>query len=826
MPAPRLPDLPVSEVLPALATALDAAGAAIVVAPPGAGKTTLVAPFLLDAPWLAGRQIHLLLPRRLAARAAAERIATLLGEPVGRQVGYQTRLDSKVGPNCRILCATHGIFANRITADPELPGIGLVLFDEVHERSLESDLALALALDVQGALRPDLRLVAMSATVDGAAYARLMDGAPVIESQGRTHPVTIHHTGRPAVGARLEAAMASTICLAMAAHPGSLLAFLPGVAEIARVAEQLALPPDVALHRLHGNADPADQRAAIAPAPGRKCVLATSIAETSLTVDGVRLVVDSGLARRPRRDPSSGFTRLATTRLSAAAAAQRAGRAGRQAPGIVWRLWDAAETAGLLPQDPPEILEADLAPLLLRLAAFGVTDPASLRWLDPPPASGIAAARAQLQRIGAVGSDGRITQQGRAMQELGLAPPLAAMLLQGARDGAADAAAHMAVLLEEQGLGGRSADLGERMAAFARESGARADAARALAARWARQARGLAPAPPNPEAPSPALLLASAFPDRVARRRRTPGPSDQTVPYLMAGGTGALLDATDLLAQSEWLVVADAGGAGPDARIRLAMPLPADDLAHWADTHADEQSETALDPSSGRVVAQTVRRLGAITLARHRKAPLDPARIARVLLEAVRTGGLATLPWTATDLATRARLAFAHAHGLASTPAMDEASLLARLPEWLEPRLDGVERLADVALDGALLALLDWPTMRALDHFAPARLATPAGTSHAIDYAADAGPTAEIRVQALFGLAAHPMLADGRVPLRLALTSPAGRPIAITTDLPGFWRTGWPEVRRTMKGRYPRHPWPEDPLAAPATVRVKAAART
>jgi ATP-dependent helicase HrpB len=802
----------VVEVLPALLQSLAATPNAVLVAPPGAGKTSLVAPALLDAPWLEGRQIMLMLPRRLAARAAAERIAALLGESVGGRVGYRTRLESK--PGSRIECVTEGLFVNRLLGDPGLEGVGALLFDEVHERNLEGDLGLALALDAQQ-LRPELRLVAMSATLDGDRFARLLGNAPLIESRGRQHPVEIRHLGRS--DARLEDRVASAIRTALAEGEGSLLAFLPGVAEIERTAERLVLPPGVALHKLHGGADPAAQRAALAPAQGRKVVLATSIAETSLTIDGVRIVVDSGLARRPRFDRASGLTRLVTERVSQAAATQRAGRAGRQAPGLALRLWDEGETRGLIPHDPPEMLEADLAPLLLRLAAWGA-DFGQLAWLDPPPSAALAAARQDLAALGALDADGRLAEHGRRIARLPLAPRLAHMLLAGAARGQAAEAAAIAVSLEERGLGGTGTDLEDRLRRLPAERGPRADQARRLAARWADAASRLAPAGNDPPLPA-ALLLAEAFPDRVARRRRVPGPSDPTADYLMANGRGVQLDAADPLAKAEWLAIADAGGAGAASRVRLAAAIPPEALSDWLGGRTTSSDSLAPDPASGRLALTRITRLGAIEVARSR-APASPEAVAAALLAEVREGGLERLPWPEAERAQRARLAFAIAHG-AALPRVDDAALLADLESWLAPRLAGKSRLADVDLSGALLARLGWAETQALDRLAPARFLSPAGVGAAIDYAAEGGPEAEIRVQAVFGLAAHPMLADGRVPLVLALTSPAGRPLARTRDLPAFWRGGWKDVQREMKGRYPRHPWPDDPAAAAATVRTK-----
>lgn len=826
--------LPVEDVLGALKVALSDNNSAVLIAPPGAGKTTLVPGALLDAGWLRGQQILLLLPRRLAVRAAAERISELLGEKVGRRVGYRTRLESKVGPDARIECVTYGVFVNRIIGEPEMAGVGALLFDEIHERSLDADLALALAIDGQGGLRPDLRLLAMSATVDGARFSALLGGAPVIESAGRQFPLAVHHLGRPASGVRLEDAMARGIERAMRSAPGSLLAFLPGVAEIDRVADALRVDADVVVHRLHGAADPVDQRRALARGPGRKCVLATGIAETSLTIDGVTMVVDSGLARRPRFDPATGFTRLATVRVSQATAVQRAGRAGRQAPGQVWRLWDAAETAGLAPYDAPEIAEADLMPLVLRLAAWGVRDPAALRWLDPPPHGPWAAARARLAGLGAIDADGRLTAHGRRVQQLPVSPPLAHMLLEAAGRGQGADAATLAILIEERGLGGSSADIAERYRRFAGERGSRAEAARGVARRWAELAARLARAdsgaplaggggPP----PGPAGLLALAFPDRVARRRRAATGADRTAAYLMAGGRGALVDAADPLAAAEWLLVADAGGSGADARVRLAAAFSDTEAAAWCLSHATVADATGIDPATGRVVADRVTRLGAIVVARARGARPSADAIAAALMAVVARDGLDVLPWTGADRALRARLAFAAAHGLAGVPAMDDESLLADTAAevWMRPCLRRVDRLADVVLDDGLLQLLDWSARAALDRFAPPRFETPAGTRHDIDYAGPVGPTVTVRVQALFGLNVHPAVAGGAVPLVMALTSPAGRPLALTRDLAAFWAGGWRDVQREMKGRYPRHPWPDDPAAASPTSRTKAADR-
>lgn len=804
--------LPVEAVLAEVLAALADNRAVALIAPPGAGKTTAVPPALLHAPWARAQRIILLQPRRLAARAAAERMADMLGEAVGQTIGYRTRLDSRISSATRIEVVTEGIFTRMLVADPELPGVAAVLFDEVHERSLDSDFALALTLEAREALRPDLRLLLMSATLDGSGFADIIPELRVIESLGRMFPVDLRHIGRRSEE-RLEDAMASAIRGALASEAGSILAFLPGVAEIERTAERLEprLPADVDLFRLHGAREGADQRAAIAPAPPgrRKLVLATSIAETSITIDGVRVVVDSGLSRRPQLDRSVGLSRLVTVRSSQAAVTQRAGRAGRTAPGVAIRLWDAAETAGRAAFDPPEIIDADLAGLVLECARWGVAVPASLKWRDPPPAAAVADARRRLQMLAALDEDGRVTAHGEAMAALPLAPELAHMLIRAARDGNGLLAARMAVLLGERGLGGRSDDIEQRLAGWARERGQRADAARRLAQRWA-QAVGARESAIEIEAAGGVLAL--GYPDRVARRR---GGA-----FLMANGRAVAVPGESPLARCEWILVADASGSAAGARLLLGAPLNGDVEALLRD-RIETRAIFAFDPATTGVTAETQRRLGAITLARQPLERPDPPRVRAALLAAVAEQGLAVLPWSDAAMAVRARLDFATAHGLA-LPASDDAALLACLADWLAPLLGRrLSDLSDAALADALLQRLDWSQRQRLDQFAPVRLETPAGSSHAIDYGADGGPAVEVRCQALFGLARHPMVADGRVPLTLRLTSPAGRPIQVTKDLPGFWAGSWADVRKELKGRYPKHPWPENPLDAPPTLRAK-----
>jgi ATP-dependent helicase HrpB len=833
--------LPIHAVLPGLLAALRDAANAVLVAPPGAGKTTAVAPALLGEPWCTG-EILLLSPRRLAARAAAERMAELAGERAGETIGYATRLDTKRSARTRILVLTEGIFRNRIQADPELAGVSAVLFDEVHERSLDSDFGLALALDAQSALRPHLRLLAMSATLDGERFAALMGGAPVIASEGRSHPIDLRHLGRSAAR-RIEDDMAAAIRRALAEAEGSLLAFLPGVAEIGRTAERLeGLPDDVDIHRLHGSLEPGAQRAAIAaPPPGRrKVVLATSVAETSLTLDGVRIVVDSGLARRPRYDRGAGITRLVTERASQAAVTQRAGRSGRQGPGTVYRLWEEAATSSLPRFDPPEILEADLSALLLDCALWGVSDPRELRWLDPPPAAAVDEARRRLVSLGALGEDGRPTAHGRAVAALPLSPRLAHMLIEAEARGWGGTAAEVAVLLSERGLGGNETDLELRLRRWRGERGKRAEAARGLAKRWLQLTRHSRESG-NPdglgEGSSAALdsrlrgndgrggnalgnCVALAYPDRLARRRDASGEN-----WISVGGRGFRLDPHSPLAREAWLAVAEVSGTAAGARILSAAAIDEAALLDLFGERIETGTRLAFDPATGTVRARRGRRLGAITLSEGQDSKASPAEVAAALLEGVRAHGLDLLPWSEGARSLRRRAAFARAHD-GSLPDLSDTALLATLDDWLPLLLTGKRGLRELdpsALAGTLDALLGWEGRRSVDRLAPQDFETPAGSRHPIDYEAEAGPTVTVRVQALYGLAEHPAIAGGRVPLVLSLTSPAGRPIQTTRDLPGFWRGSWAAVAKEMRGRYPKHPWPEDPAAADPTLRTKKA---
>lgn len=816
-------DLPIHAVLPDLVAALAANPNAVLVASPGAGKTTSVAPALLDQPWCTG-QILLLSPRRLAARAAAERMAELAGEPVGQTIGYATRMDSKVSAATRVIVLTEGIFVNRIQADPELAGVSAVLFDEVHERSLDSDFGLALALEAQGAFRPDLKLLAMSATLDGARFSALMGDAPVIESEGRSHPLDLRYLGRRGEQ-RLEDAMAQAVRTALregdgdgegeGKGKGDILAFLPGVAEIARVQERLAaLGEGIAVLPLHGTLTPPEQRAAIRrdPQGRRKVILATSIAETSLTIDGVRIVVDSGTARRARYDPLAATTRLVTERASQAAATQRAGRAARQGPGVAYRLWEAAATGGLPPFDPPEILESDLAPLVLQCAAWGENDPLRLRWLDPPPAPLLAEARKRLQALDAVDASGAITPNGRAIAALPLPPHLAHMLLCGARAGVAMPAAEIALLLQERGLGGQGEDLDARRVRWRTDRGERARKSRKLAERWATLAQRQVTAIVPQDLP-PAILLALAFPDRVAKRRDASGEA-----WASAGGRSFRLDPASPLITAQWLAIGEVQGKAADARILSAMALDPTDVETHLAARIERVSRCSFALAERRAEARLERRLGAIRLASGPDPSPSPDAILAALIGGVREHGLDLLDWGDKAVALRQRARFA---GVA---ALEDAALLQALDDWLAPLLAGHRSLAAATpghLHNALQGLLGWDAAQAVDRIAPAEFTSPAGTHHAIDYSASAGPTVELRVQALYGLDAHPVVGRDAIPLVLSLTSPAGRPIQTTRDLPGLWRGSWRDVAKDMRGRYPRHHWPDAPWEATASLATK-----
>ncbi|HTK34119.1 MAG TPA: ATP-dependent helicase HrpB [Caulobacteraceae bacterium] len=806
--------LPIHDALDPLKAALAGGTCAVLVAPPGAGKTTVVPLALMDEPWAQGRRIIVLEPRRLAARAAAARMASTLGEAVGETVGFRVRMQSKVSSRTRVEVITEGVFTRTILDDPGLDGVAAVLFDEFHERSLDADLGLAFARDAQGLLRDDLRLLVMSATLDGARVASLLGDAPVIRSEGRAHAVDTRYLGRDPA-ARLEDSAARAVRKALAEETGGVLVFLPGQGEIRRVEALLAerLPAGVVLAPLYGALEPGAQDRAIEPAPPgqRKVVLATAIAETSLTIEGVRVVVDAGFARVPRYDPSSGLTRLETVRVSQAAADQRRGRAGRTGPGVCYRLWDEPETRALTPFARPEILETDLSGFALALAQWGAKDPASLAFLDLPPAGAFAEARSLLNRLEALDARGELTAHGRLLARLPLPPRLAHMVAVGAAAGAGERAAKIAAVLSERGLGGTGANLTERLERFEADRSPRARDARTLAARWAAAAgkgRG-------GEGVGDAVLLAEAYPERIAKARGKPGE------YRLAGGRGVYLEPHDALAREPWLAVGELGGGAARDRILLAGPLDPAEL-ETAFAHRIETEDRLEADAQGKLRAKRVRRLGALTLEERLIERPDPALLARALAALVRREGLSALSWGEAATALRHRVAFLRRLDAETWPDLSDEALIERLDEWLTPLLEGRSSLAQLspdALEAALRALVPWEQQRALDRAAPPRFTAPTGNSFAIDYAAEGGPRVEVRVQELFGVSEHPRV--GAEPLTLALLSPAHRPVQVTKDLPGFWRGSWKDVRTEMKGRYPRHVWPEDPLTAPPTARAK-----
>ena len=802
--------LPIHTVIEPLKAALAAGNAAVLAAPPGAGKTTVVPLALLDAPWLAGGKLLVLEPRRLAARAAAERMAVTLGESTGETVGYRTRLQSRIGPNTRIEVITEGVFTRMILDDPGLEGVGGVLFDEFHERSLDADLGLALARETQGLLREDLRLLVMSATLDIGGVSRLLDGAPVIEAEGRMFPVGTRYCGRNPVE-RIEDALTRAILLALGEESGSILVFLPGQGEIHRTAQRLAErlnDPAVDVVPLYGALDRETQDRAIQAATvgRRKVVLATSVAETSLTIEGVRVVIDGGLSRVPRFEPSSGLTRLATVRVSRSSAEQRRGRAGRTEPGVCYRLWDEAETRGLVPHQRPEILEADLTGLALDLARWGARSTEALALLDQPPAGAFAEARKVLERLGALDEAGALTAHGRRMTRIPLPPRLAHMVAVASDAGDAGLGARIAAVLSEPGLGGNDVDLRDRLRGLERDRSPRGRDAIKLAERWARAAGS-----GQGGEVDVGVLLAEAFPERVAKARGKPGE------VLLASGRGAFLDPTEALAREPWLAVAELGGGDARDRIRLAAPVDPAAL----EGRIGIEDRLVREPS-GRMTLKRIRRIGAIVVDEKIVGTPDRAAITAALRDEVERDGLASLRWGERASGLRARMAFVA--GLQDDwPDVSDAGLRAARETWLWPLLDTVqalEKIEDGALEAGLRALIAWDRQRALDELAPARLATPLGSA-AIDYAAVGGPRVDIRVQELFGTTAHPTVGGGRVPLTLALLSPARRPVQVTKDLPGFWAGSWAAVRSEMRGRYPRHPWPEDPTKAEATSRAK-----
>jgi ATP-dependent helicase HrpB len=749
-------------------------------------------------------------------------MAHSLSETVGERIGLRARMVSKSGPKTRIEVVTEGVFTRMILDDPELSGVGAVLFDEFHERSLDADLGLALALDCQRGLRDDLRIMPMSATLDGARVARLLGDARVIASEGRAFSVDTRYLGRDA-NARIEDQMADAVMRALRAESGSILAFLPGQGEIRRVEERLMQrisDPTIVIAPLYGAMDMKAQDIALEPAPKglRKVVLATSIAETSITIEGVRVVIDSGLARVPRFEPDVGVTRLETVRVSRAAADQRRGRAGRTEPGVCYRLWDEPQTQSLPAFAEPEIRSADLAALLLDCAEWGTADPRSLSWIDPPSAAAISAARVELTELEALDADGRITAIGKRLRSLPLPPRLARMVVSAAELGHAEEAAEIAAVIVERGLGGNDTDLAHRLDGFRRDRSRRAGDMRKLASGWARTAGGGRSAQAPREHMSLARLLALAFPERMGKARGARGQ------FLLANGRGANVDATQPLARSTFLVAAELSGSAASTRILLAAAADEADILAAAGKRIRADDEIEFDQGAGALRSRHVRRLDAIVLASEPRVVKLSEETARLLADGIAKLGLSRLPWSKAQIQLRDRVGFLREAGETEWPDLTDAALAETVSEWLAPFLADKTKLPDVGADdlgAALDALLPWDLKRRLEEEAPTHFEAPTGNRHAIDYETTGAPALHIRVQELFGLTRHPSIAQGKLPLTLHLLSPAHRPIQITRDLPGFWKGSWAAVKADMKGRYPRHPWPDDPATAAPTARAK-----
>jgi ATP-dependent helicase HrpB len=827
MTAPLRTDLPIEPLIPEIQAALVAAPNLVLEAPPGAGKTTRVPLALLDAAWAKGGKIILLEPRRLAARGAAARMAAMLGEEVGDTVGYRVRLDRKVGPKTRIEAVTTGLFLRQLQGDPSLPGVAAILFDEFHERSIESDMALAFALEAQAALRGDLRLLVMSATLDGESVAERLPGAKRLRSEGRSFPVETVHLGDDAA-ARLEDRMASAIRRALGEQEGDILAFLPGTAEIRRTQERI-VADDCAILPLYGDLPLSDQDRAIRPDPSgkRKIILATSIAETSLTIDGVRVVIDSGLKRSPRFDPASGMSKLTTIKASLAAAAQRRGRAGRTAPGVCYRLWSAASERALPQFDAPEIMAADLAPLALELAAWGIADPAALTLMTPPPDAALSQARELLRQLEAIDDKNLATDHGRRMAELGLHPRLAHMLVRAKERGLGDLACDIAATLSERDmLKGRApdADLRHRVQLLRGESSDpmidrnQRSRIKQSAQDWRRQL-GVA----KDAASSPAQcgqVLALAYPDRLAQRRGATGQ------FRMSNGRGAVLPATDPLAAEGFLAVGSLDGDAREARIFLAAPISLDEIEEDFAAAIEAPAVLAWNPRTEQVDAKQQRKLWSLVLEeKPLKNPPQEAVIA-AMIEGIRSMGLGVLPWSDAARNLQARIAFLHRAGDTSHgwPDLSDDTLLATLEDWLAPYLAGKSRrahLASLDLYDALLARLDWKARQALDDLAPTHLTVPSGSRVPLDYQSGDVPVLAVRLQEMFGATDTPTLAGGKVQVLLHLLSPARRPVQVTRDLKSFWAGSYRAVKADLKGQYPKHYWPDDPLQAEPTARAK-----
>ncbi|NOT21314.1 MAG: ATP-dependent helicase HrpB [Nitrospiraceae bacterium] len=834
--------LPIEDVLPALRHALTKGRNALLTAAPGAGKTTRVPLALLDAPWLGGKKLLMLEPRRLATRAAAHRMASTLGEPVGEIVGYRMRLDTKVGPKTRIEVVTEGILARLLQSDPALSAYAIVLFDEFHERSLQADTGLALCLESQRLFRPDLRLLVMSATLDCGPVSELLDQAPLIACEGRMFPVETRYLDQPLSG-HLDVAVVQSIRRSLAQDQGSLLVFLPGMAEIRRVERKLLdlnLGQKIFIAALHGDLPQEAQDRAIAPAqPGtRKIVLATSIAETSLTIDGVRIVIDAGLLRVPRFDPRSGLTRLETIRVTQDSAEQRRGRAGRLEPGVCSRLWTSAEHQSLAPRRPPEILDADLAPLLLELALWGTANPAELSWLTPPPPGSIAQARELLTGLGALNAEGQITLHGRQMAELPLHPRLAHMLLKAEPLRFHNLACELAALLSERDIlrghsGWRNADLRLRLdvlhgahnhspdATVDRSAYQRVKRTADLWQRHLAQQAGKRYPDKREDLSSVGLLLALAYPDRIAQRQR-----GTDARYLMANGRGALFARPDPLGSEDYLVIADLDGGTQWARIDLAAPIQLADLEILFADKIQVIDEVSWNDTDQMVRATRQQRLGSLVLSQQGLSKPDASMMSSALLQGISRAGLDKLAWTPELRQWQARVAFLRRVDGPELrwPDLSDEALLLTLDDWLGPYLSGLttlDRVTRLNLTQPLHALLTWEQQRRLEHCAPTHVTVPSGSNIRVEYETPDLPILAVRLQEMFGCKETPRLVDGKIPVMLHLLSPARRAVQITKDLSSFWKSAYLEVKKELRGRYPKHSWPDDPLTAPPTAKAK-----
>jgi ATP-dependent helicase HrpB len=815
--------LPIDDALPRLVDAFTRTNAAVLVAPPGAGKTTRVPLVLLDEAWAKDKKILLLEPRRLAARAAASRMAATLGEQVGDTVGLRVRFGSKISKRTRIEVITEGVFTRLVLDDPSLDGVAAVLFDEFHERSLDADLGLALAREVQEGLRDDLKVLVMSATLDGARVAALLGDAPVVTSEGRAFPVETRYLGRDP-RERIERPVADAVQRALRADPGSLLVFLPGAAEIRRtetLLKEQVRDPNVDIVALFGALEARDQDRAISPAPPgrRKVVLATSIAETSLTIEGVCVVIDSGLSRVPRYEPDVGLTRLETVRVSRAAADQRRGRAGRTEPGVCYRLWDEPQTGSLEAYTRPEILSADLSSFVLDLAQWGAADASKLAFLDPPPSAAMSEAKALLVELGAIDAQGRITDEGRRLRQLPLPPRLARMVVDAGAEGAGAEAAAIAAILTERGLGGDDVDLRHRLDQFRRDRSRRAEDARAMVKRWVATLSSPSPLEGGGEEASAGAILALAYPDRVAKNR-----GGGTGGFVLANGRGGQVDAASNLAREPFLVVAELTGAAASSRIVLAAAITLAEIEERFAGKIEDRDAVTFDAGSASLRARRSRRLGSVVLAEQVKQVTPDAATARILAQGLVGQGLERLDWSKAALQFRTRVEFLRKAEGDEWPDLSNDGLARSAAEWLEPLL--IEKTARSQLSAgelfdAVSNQVAWNLRRRLEAEAPTHFTAPTGSAVPIDYEAEQGPTVSIRVQELFGLTQHPSIAGGRIPLVIELLSPGHKPVQITRDLPGFWRGSYADVRTDLRGRYPRHPWPEDPTSAPPTRRAK-----